>query len=89
MTASRVPFLGPQLIGTHLRQLVDDDASQDVFLVPGYLAIASEYADLGPLADYMGRCSRQVSVLPCWLSASGTMHRNSAQRLPVLRVHLC
>ena len=35
---------------------------QDVFLTPGFLAIASEYADLGSLRDYMGRCSRQVNL---------------------------
>ena len=33
---------------------------RDVFLTPGHLALAFEYADLGTLRDYMGRCGRQV-----------------------------
>jgi len=39
------------------------ESVQDVFLTPGFLAIASEYADLGSLRDYMDRCSRQVVAL--------------------------
>ena len=30
-------------------------------MTPGFLALSSEYADLGTLREYMGRCSRQVN----------------------------
>ena len=92
VTARRAPSFAHRPCVIRSQQHMRKGLLQDVFLTPGFLAIASEYADLGSLRDYMGRCSRQVSVLLGKLSATSyqaTQQLAGTQRLPVSFMQLC
>ena len=72
----------------------DVPRAQEVFLTPRYLAIVTEYANGGDLAQYMSQLpqaraqalaasirDRSAAVMPCWLTF-GTAHVCSAAVAP-------